>query len=112
MSNFQVRQGDVYVQGVDSIPTDVKPYKMEGRKWVFAHGEVTGHSHSIYPDTVANVVDDIEMFESEDGTLWLKSNNTNTLKHEEHTEHVMPPGMYKIRRQFEYKPEGIEYVAD
>ena len=43
----QYRQGDVLVERVTSIPSTSKPVATENGRIVLAHGEVTGHSHSL-----------------------------------------------------------------
>lgn len=35
-----------------------------------------------------------------------------TLKHEEHTAHAIPPGIYHLPRQVEYTPAELRNVAD
>jgi hypothetical protein len=42
-----LRQGDVLVQSVASIPKKAKPVAREAGRVVLAHGEITGHAHAI-----------------------------------------------------------------
>lgn len=49
---FSIRQGDVMLIAVAMLPVGCKPIEPEaGRRFVLAHGEVTGHAHAIYEFT-------------------------------------------------------------
>jgi hypothetical protein len=44
-----IRQGDVLLVPVATLPKNCTPMEPEnGRRFVLAHGEVTGHAHAIY----------------------------------------------------------------
>jgi hypothetical protein len=101
----QFRQGDVFMKKINEIPEGVKPYPMEGKRYVLAHGEVTGHAHAIYETT------DVEMYER-DGVLYMKLDAPTTIKHEEHGPITLDEGIYSARIQREYTPEGIRNVID
>lgn len=47
MTNYQIRQGDVYLFQVDSLPEIMKTAKSVGKNHVLAYGEATGHCHAI-----------------------------------------------------------------
>ena len=99
-----IRQGDVFLFPVDSIPSTCKPIGREGGRVVLAHGEVTGHAHAFENEGV--------MLMEGDGENWLKVNEPSTLKHEEHKHVEVKKGLYKVVRQREYSPEKISYVRD
>lgn len=94
-----IRQGDIILQSVK--PTFGKKLS----HLTLAEGEVTGHSHRI---TNGNA----ELYEKE-GTLYLRVlSETATLTHEEHKAIEIPQGIWMVRIQREYEPEGWRYVAD
>lgn len=103
----QFRQGDVFIEKVETIPGDVKPGKLDGHRIVLAYGEVTGHAHAIVAE------EGIELFEKGD-TLYLRVTKPEgaDLKHEEHATITLEPGEYKVNRQREYSPEEVRFVAD
>jgi hypothetical protein len=43
----QFRQGDVLLERIDKLPKNLKPVSHEKGFVVLAHGEVTGHAHTI-----------------------------------------------------------------
>lgn len=42
----QYRQGDVLIQSIDSLPTQLSKVELENGRVILAHGEVTGHAHA------------------------------------------------------------------
>lgn len=107
---FQARQGDVMIQGIDAIPAGALPVKAEGRV-VLAYGEVTGHAHAFYGGRATLYRDDGL------GRTFLRvesgpAGEGEELKHEEHSTIAVPPGDYEVVRQREYSPEEIRQVAD
>lgn len=52
----QVRQGDVLVTPIDTIPNYAATQKPEPRGTVLAHGEFSGHAHCVEPKAVQDVV--------------------------------------------------------
>lgn len=108
MKNFMVRQGDVLVVAVASIPKVVTPIARENGRAVLAHGEATGHAHAI-KDRSATLFRDQKlnaMF------LAVTGNAPVALGHDEHGTIAIPPGSYRIVRQREYSPEAIRNVED
>ena len=107
ITNGLGRQGDVGIQAIDALPDNLKPHVPEDKhRIVIAHGEVTGHAHAIYE------LDDIEMFEDEAGTLYMRNSKDKVIKHEEHAPLEIPAGTHKFIQQREYTPEGIRNVLD
>ena len=104
------RQGDVLLIAVDKIPTKTTKVPRENGRVVLAHGEVTGHHHSV-------VEDGVELVSSEEANelrMWLSVTTTEPvpLTHQEHDTITIPPGEYEVRRQREYTPEQIRQVQD
>ena len=96
---MQKRQGDLLIIDVKSLPQKVR--LLSGR--VLAEGEATGHKHQL----------DVGMlFETPNGKLFFSTKKTATLKHEEHASLTFLPGVYEVRRQREYEPDGWREVAD
>ncbi len=101
---MMVRQGDVLIMSVDSIPEDVVEVPRDAGRVVLAYGEVTGHAHAIHEPFAALVAKGAERF--------LKVTRTVELKHEEHTRIELPAGKYRVVQQVEYTPLGLRNVAD
>jgi len=97
-----IRQGDVLIQRVETIPVSSAPLPHV----TLAHGEITGHSHRIENPT------DVDLYEV-DGTLYLRVKSaTASLIHQEHATIQIPTGDYKVWRQREYTPQEIRVVRD
>lgn len=83
---MQLYQGDIRCMYVDSIPADAKPVSAIAGRYIVAEGEATGHHHA-----VAECYG--EMFETPDGTLWLRVGDAPApLTHEEHAPITFEPG--------------------
>src|SRR3990172_5643197 len=105
----QGRQGDVLLTVVSRQPGD-KKIEREGGRVVLAHGEVTGHAHAIVDPAATLFVDPAEL----DQTLkvgLLKADLPVVLGHEEHGGFYCPGKTVEVRRQREYRPEGLRQVA-
>lgn len=99
----QIRQGDVFLVPVDSIPEGAKPVKPEHGRLILAHGEATGHHHSFAVGGGVTVLE-------KDGELFV--DGRGSLEHQEHTAHEVV-GPYKVIRQREYDQiEGFRQVMD
>ena len=102
----QYRQGDVFIERVDALPTTTTPKPRDRGRVVLAYGEVTGHAHAI--DSAL-----AELFEERDGgTLYLRVDGPVDLTHEEHAPIALAPGVYRITHQREYSPSEIRRVRD
>lgn len=100
------RQGDVFVKKIGEVDlTNAKEVERENGAIVLAHGEATGHRHAI-KSPHANLFD----IGGNERVLIVK--REVKLEHEEHKTIPFPPGIYKVKRQREYHPEKIRYVAD
>lgn len=113
--NDRAAQGDLMLLRIDKLPEGVKPLAAQSGVFVVAHSE-TGHNHVI--DAKPNVqwygTDDpmvsyLEVIEATDATETLLRHLRG---HDTHKTIVIPPGVFEIRRQREYTPEGWRRVAD
>ena len=94
------RQGDVLLKKVNSIPKGLK----KEDKCILAYGEVTGHKHQILSN----------------GTLmkkgektYLRMDDDDILKHEEHAALTIPKGEYEVVIQREFDLLGaVRSVMD
>lgn len=98
------RQGDVWIEPVDSVPQDAKKEARQNGRLILAEGEATGHAHAI-------AAHQAELRRGAQA-LYLVLLTRAWLRHEEHDPIELPPGKYLVRRQREYTPEEIRYVAD
>lgn len=93
---FQLQQGDVYFERVDSIPTEATHKTADnGIAKVFAYGEATGHCHQ--PD----VADSVELYEL-DGVMYVRVKADVNVVHEEHRAVQLPAGDYRYGQVVEY----------
>ena len=98
------QQGDVIIEAVESIPTEVKLRK--GR-CVLAEGEATGHAHVIEKEGA-------RLYDGDAGTLFLELSKEATVTHEEHGPVVIAPGKYTVRKvqEWDHFEEEARDVAD
>lgn len=112
MRTFQniCAQGDVIIRRSDTIPETAIRIAPDGDRIIVTHSE-TGHHHVMEADRV-------ELYQDADNPLiaWLRVNRPATLEHlrphDTHEPIMFEPGIYKVRRQREYTPEGWRRVAD
>lgn len=127
------RQGDVLIVKISDDPRlpkdDLKPVERDRDSVVLAYGEVHGHRHriderhcSLYLDD-ASILSDVDAFgliartgggptERPEPDRILKVDEPVVLRHEEHDPIALSPGLYGIRRQREYDPEGLRAIED
>lgn len=108
-----IAQGDVMLIPVESLPdTAMAPVASEKGALIVTHSE-TGHHHVIVErPTVRMFQDAMDMFRS-----WLVIDGEPAeLKHlrptDTHESVQLEPGVYEVRRQREYFPEGWRRAAD
>lgn len=106
-----IRQGDVCLVPVSALPEGAKGVKQDGARIVLAYGEVTGHAHAIYDHMKADGKSKVRMWDA-GAERFLQVMEAVTLKHEEHTHKVIPPGIYKLPQQVEYTPAELKRVTD
>jgi len=112
-------QGDVLFRRIDKLPDGSVPAAPSNGRLVVTHSE-TGHNHVMVLDRPASAGDPpaVEMFNHKDNALlsWLKVNRPTALEHQRpydtHAPIMFAPGIYEVRRQREYTPEGFRRVED
>lgn len=103
---FQIRQGDVLLTRVKGErPSGLTKVPAEHGRTVLAHGEVTGHAHTL-------PAEDATLFGPSEDAFWLTVERDSELTHQEHAAIAIPAGTYRVTRQREYSPEEIRNVAD
>lgn len=111
----QAAQGDLLIRRIEALPQGVMPMLTESGAYIIAHSE-TGHHHvvearsSVVAYTSADpMVSYLQVIEATDATEAL-------LKHlrdyDTHETISIKPGIYELRRQREYTPEGWRRVED
>jgi len=97
------RQGDVLLLPLENLK---EGNAEELDHLVLAEGELTGHKHQITQgDAILLVTDEDEMM------LKICSESA-LLSHEEHKQLIIPQGVWLVRRQREYTPDGWKFIAD
>jgi hypothetical protein len=108
-------QGDLFIFLVSSLPKNAKPVEAENGVFVVAHSE-TGHNHVIEAKpnvqlftTGDPMISYLEVVEATDAAETLLEHLRSFDTHESIK---INPGIYEIRRQREYVPEGWRRVED
>lgn len=99
------RQGDVLIERIVSLPKQLTKQTPSAGRIILAHGEVTGHHHSLDADGA-------EWWRDASGVQFLEVQQPTEVVHQEHGPILLEPGRYRIRRQREYSPQAIRNVAD
>lgn len=123
-----IRQGDVLLTPVSTLPADCTEVPLDQGRIVLAYGEVTGHAHAIADHgqalrtsshaVAAEIAEaaiaraKAKLWKSASGERFLEVIDPVTLRHEEHTAHTIPVGIYKLPQQVEYTPAELRRVAD
>jgi hypothetical protein len=106
----QAAQGDTLYLRVDELPAGVVPVVPEAGRVVVAHSE-TGHHHVMEAEHVTMYRLPEEIYE-----CFLHVKEPTELRHlrphETHESILFSPGVYRVRRQREYVPEGWRRVED
>ena len=111
------RQGDVLIERISTIPATAKKQKRSNRV-ILAHGEVTGHHHTLETRDPADWWKEGEISTGNQkpstlaGELFVTLPVGGVVTHQEHAKVELPAGNYRITRQREYSPEAIRNVAD
>ena len=106
MKNLIYQQGDVLLYSIEAIPSGATRNQIKSRRVVLAEGEATGHAHALAPENV-------EVHEK-DGVMYLRISAPTSLRHEEHHEQLVMPGLYEVGRVREVDPftQEIREVRD
>lgn len=102
-------QGDVYFRKVANLPDNAEQIESKGRI-VVTHSE-TGHDH-VFKDPTG-----VTMFKTPNPFVcYLRMETPAMLEHlrefDTHEAILFSPGIYEVRRQREYTPEGYRMVED
>lgn len=107
----QGAQGDVLFRRIDALPADATPAKAEAGQFVVAHSE-TGHNHVVMERPGVRyftAMDELRAYLVVEGdpapVEHLRSFDT-------HETFGLTPGVWEVRRQREYTPEGFRRAAD
>jgi hypothetical protein len=104
-----IRQGDVALMRVKSIPSDAIEQPASGSKVILALGEATGHHHRFeFLDQTQNV----KLYVAHGGARYLSVSAPSDLLHEEHSTARIPVGKWLLPQQVEYTPKELVRVAD
>lgn len=108
-------QGDLLIRRINALPKDAKPVAGDNGKFIVAHSE-TGHNHVIAERTNVRLyttgdpmVSYLEVVEATDAAETLIE---HLRSYDTHESIAVPPGVFEIRRQREYTPEGWRRVED
>jgi hypothetical protein len=103
-------QGDIYIRRVESLPAGAVEAKPENGVYIVTHSE-TGHHHVMEAKkakmyTLPDSIMDCLLVVEEPTTLdHLRNFDT-------HEPILFDKGVYNVRRQREYTPEGFRRVED
>ena len=99
-------QGDIQLEPC-SIPKGEKVF--EGKEYIVAWGEVTGHAHRVKVKDA-----NIQVLKDSEGQMYLFLGEKGELTHEEHGTHELTPGWYKIghEREHDYFQNESRRVID
>ena len=100
MNKKQIQQGDVLLKRIDKLPKSLEKIN----HLILAEGETTGHAH-----VIEQTEGTATLFKEEKGNLFLLIKNGQVvLKHQEHKNIIIDPGIYKIGRVLEYDWDSHE----
>jgi hypothetical protein len=122
------RQGDVMLVRVGALPSGLRPVPRDAHgRIVLAYGESSGHAHALRDPHVCGFhVAGAPGPDDDPSGVWggvsyieVGGSAPATLSHEyasgqlaEHHPVTLPPGVYKVELQQEYRPGAIVRVAD
>lgn len=99
MKTIQLRQGDVWIESIESLPKGLKK-KADN---IIVYSDVTGHSHTLKSGNV---------YSDKKGNLYLEAlKKTQVVHTEDHDPIDLPKGVYKIIHQVEYVMENMTKVV-
>lgn len=105
-----VRQGDVCLIRIETLPAGCTEVLPEGDRVVLAYGERTGHSHAVYG--VTQEAPKVRLW-SAGAERFLQVLARCELVHEEHSAATLEPGTYLLPGQFEHTEEHtVRQVSD
>lgn len=119
--NTQGAQGDVMFRRIDALPDDARRAEATDGAFVVAHSE-TGHNHVVMERpglAYFSAMDDLRALAEggiEIAYLVVEGDTPALVEHQRsfdtHETIGLAPGVWEIRRQREYTPEGFRRAAD
>lgn len=110
VTNLPSFQGDLMIRRIDVLPEGLAPMKADNGSFVMAHSE-TGHHHVVKERAAQAFIDQTNAF-----IAYLEVLEPTALEHlrsfDTHEPLALEPGIYEVRRQREYVPEGWRRAAD
>lgn len=108
-------QGDVWIRRAKSLPKGVTEVASTDGRVVVTHSE-TGHDHVMVLDQDTETPA-VQMYSTDNPLVaWIKVNRPTALEHlrpfDTHEPIMFGAGVYEVRRQREYTPEGFRRVED
>jgi len=105
-------QGDCLLRKITDLPDDATLVEAENSQFIVAHSE-TGHNHCVKERPTVKLYASVDQFR---GYLAVTGDKPAVLEHhrsfDTHESLEIKPGIYEIRRQREYTPEGFRRAAD
>jgi hypothetical protein len=103
---MQLRQGDIGIFEVASLPPDTRVVPRDNGRIVLAYGESSGHAHEILePDATLHE-------DPQSNERYLRVVSETEVLHPEHAPITLEPALYKVVRQREYTPGEVRPVFD
>lgn len=110
--NHSAAQGDCLLRKINELPAGLKTMEAKNGQFIVAHSE-TGHNHCVEARDTVTLYASVDQFR---GYLEVKGDKPVLLEHhrsfDTHEALEIKPGIYEIRRQREYTPEGFRRAAD
>jgi NMD protein affecting ribosome stability and mRNA decay len=107
----QAAQGDVMFRKIAALPEGLSPTKAEHGAFVVAHSE-TGHNHVVMERPTVKMFAAMDEFRS----YLVVEDKPAKVEHlrnfDTHETIALSPGIWEVRRQREYTPEGFRRAAD
>ena len=105
-------QGDCLLRRVTKLPKGLTAIKAEQGQFIIAHSK-TGHNHCVKERSDVKLYASVDQFR---GYLEVNGREPVVLEHhrsfDTHEALEITPGIYEIRRQREYTPQGYRRAAD
>lgn len=106
----QAAQGDMLITKIDKLPDGLEMAKAENGFHILAHSE-TGHNHVVKERSAQLLIDKTNAF-----IAYLSVAEPCEVQHlrsfDTHAPVSLDKGVYEIRRQREYMPEGFRRAQD
>ncbi len=110
-----IRQGDILLKRIPggAVPAGARPVRSEDGRLILAHGETTGHHHSVaLSNRVALFREDGVgggMFMTVTAEPTSLDHNSNPV---EHTSHELAPGLWEVEQQRVMSTALSQYSPD